>query len=376
MNEIQRATRRDVLKKIAALAGGAAVATLAVGCDLATSSPSESRTPVAGVPGTLGQPKLSDQNRQKGASVQTPLKPKEQAVSREAPRERIMRIIRELPESPIKRAFMSRALKYFQAVPPTITLGGVDMALHGVTVEEYVDRERSVRGRFNIRDQSMPQGELLHTIDDITIRFPLVGFSTTPGEDTYFFPLTIPRQAPFYQGLSPRIVLTTPDASRILSGQQQVAKDVEDFMFLKETAGLLLMDIWIDQIAQKMREMGVNPYVNAKNIRNEQVKAELISNTIYQMVYSESPMNKLFTHVEAAIDLAEYLIALKAFEGTDILKNVPPTGKEYTDAISLLSQIDLGNNDRDILLRSLQTVRDKEAFHKFIHRGNLKQPLP
>lgn len=281
-----------------------------------------------------------------------------------------------LPDSVIKSLLLARVKPLFGPNPPAIiNYDGLDVKLSRPVVRLQTLNANRVSGLFTPRDSSTTTLEPLYPTKETTVRTPYLRLvldaekSTIPpsnlGTDgTPLLDIDFPTNTPFYEGLSPVITITTPEPSFIKPVDKKLFENFERFCYVKEACSLLLVDIYIMEAVKKMHKLGLSPTMEAKTSNGTTRQAEAL-------IQSLATINNAQGRISAAIDLAGYLLAFKATEGTDI-DDPNNMDRGFASVRPSMQTASLGTSPQDILYNSFRwAITTYSADRQLAHVGNV-----
>lgn len=302
-------------------------------------------------------------------SIESPLKP-------DSGKQKLNDELDKLPDSPIKSFLQTRVKPLYGPNPPkSINYDGQEIKVYNPTVILKTINTNSVRGLVAPRSSSFITPEPLLPTKETQIRIPYLGVvldsekatipagnlakDGTPLVDIYF-----PTDKPLYEGLSPVITITTPDPSFIKPEFRQLYKNFERFTYIKEACSLLLVDILIEETIKKMHGLGLNITMEVKTPSGVRKQAE-------GLIQSLSIINNTMGRFAASFDLAGYLLAFKATEGTEI-DDPNNIDAGFAKVRPSMQTAVLGTSATDILYNCLRWVLSTpEANSQLAHVGNI-----
>lgn len=287
--------------------------------------------------------------------------------------QKLIREINDLQESSIKTLLLQRIRPYYQLVPPkTVDFGGIEIQIQNPEVRLKTENVNQVSGRFTFR-RSAPS-ESLYPTQTTVVKIPYVGLildseraeippQNVASDGTPLLEITFPSNRPFYTGFSPLIEVATPSPSVIRPGYEKLYEVFERFIYLTEACSHLVFDLWVEELAKKMRQLNLQSSVETKRRDGSKVNAEIISQSI-NLMYDFNG------RIVAAIDLAAQVVAFKAAEGTELVEP-QYLDEDYKRAYVNMRGVNLGDTPRDILYNSLRwalTTPEAKLLH---HIGDL-----
>jgi hypothetical protein len=261
--------------------------------------------------------------------------------------------IQALPDSPVKSLLIKRALPYFnQSTPFQAKLGDVTFPVHGSSVTERTTAD--VTGTFRPRGNKSPSGITLR--ETVTVPVPLdfmvpteierrrFGNNRFSSDQTPFVPITFKQGEEIYQGISPEITISHPVPTTKHTEAQT------KFSFIKEACTLAFFDLMTENIVKKMKENNVPTYIKVKG---EQI--EVVHEAISR-IYGNGG------RFLALLDIGGYILAFKAYEGTEINKTIQEPKENvglFAHISAGLAEVNFGSDD----LQTLHTVSQWVLAH-------------
>lgn len=281
--------------------------------------------------------------------------------------------IDNLPPSTIRKLLTQRIKPYYQLeYPKTVDFAGLEIRIKESEVKLRTQNINQVSGRFTFRG-SVPS-EPLYPAQAVVVKVPYVGLilesekgeippQNLASDGTPLLEITFPPNIPFYTGFSPLMEVTTPDPSAIKPGYENLYEVFERFVFVKEACSHLVFDLWVEEVAKKMRQLNLQSSVEARRRDGSTINAEIISQSINQM-------HEFNGRIAAAIDLASYMVALKAVEGTE-LADTRYMDENFKRAYATMRGVSLGETPRDVLYNSLRWALTNPEAKLLYHVGDL-----
>lgn len=280
-----------------------------------------------------------------------------------------------LPDSPIKTLLLGRVKPLYDSNPPkSINYDGLEIKVSNPKVILKTVNTNRVSGFFTPRDSSYITLEPLYPTRATRLRIPYLGLvldsekGTIPAENlaedgTPLVDIEFPTDKVLYEGFSPVITITTPDPAVIKPEFRQLYRNFERFAYIKEACSALLIDILIEETVKKMHSLGLNITVETRTPSGTEKQAEAL-------IHSLSIINNAQGRFAALIDLAGYLLAYKATEGTDIddPHNMYPGLAKVRPG---MQTINLGISSQEILYNSFHWALTTDASREFVHVGNI-----
>lgn len=288
-------------------------------------------------------------------------------------KKKLIREIDNLPPSTIKTLLAQRIRPYYQFnYPKIVDFAGIEIKIQNPEVRLRTENVNQVSGRFTFRE-SRPS-EPLYPTQTTVVKIPYVGLlldseraeippQNLAADGTPFVEITFPKDRPFYTGFSPLVEITTPNPDVIRPGYEKLYKALERFVYVKEACSHLVFDLWVEEVAKKIRELNLQSVVEARKADGSKTTAEIVSqstNVIYN--FNRRPV--------AAIDLASYLVAVKAAEGTELV-DPQYMDENFKRAYVSMGGVNLGETPRDILYNSLRWALTTPEAKLLRHIGDL-----
>lgn len=292
-------------------------------------------------------------------------------------KQRLNQELDNLPDSVIKSLLTTRVKPLFSPNPPkSMTYEGLNIKISDPLVILKTVNTNSVSGFYTPRDSSGIRLESLYPTKEDSLRIPYLYLvldsekTTIPASNlskdgTPFVDMTFPTDQALYEGLRPVITITTPDPSVVKTEYKQLYRNFERFAYIKEASSMLLVDLFITETVKKMNALGLSTTVETKTSGGEKKQAEAL-------IQSLVGMNNLNGRLNAAFDIAGYLLAFKATEKTE-LNDPNNMDSSFLKVRPLMQTVDLGVSPQDILSRSLRwAITTPDADKYLTHVGNLK----
>lgn len=288
-------------------------------------------------------------------------------------KQKLIREIDSLPESPIRALLLQRIKPYYRLVPPkTVDFGGTKIQIQNPEVGLRTENINQVSGRFTFRE-SRPS-EPLYPTQTTVVKIPYVGLlldseraeippQNVASDGTPLLEITFSPNIPFYTGFSPLMEVTTPDSSAIKPEYKKLYEVFERFVFIKEACSHLVFDLWTEEMVKKMRALGLRTSIEVRRQDKTRTTAEIVSQSI-------NIIHNFNGRIAAAIDLAAVIVASKAVEGTEL---VDPryTDKDFKRAYPSIQGFNLGETSQDILYNSLRWALTTPEAKLLYHVGDL-----
>lgn len=280
----------------------------------------------------------------------------------------------KLPNSAIKSLLLARVKPFYGSSPlKSINYNGQEIKVYNPAVVLKTANTNEVRGEVTPRSSFLTSDPLFPTRETL-IRVPYPGIvldsekATIPAgnlakDGTPLVDVLFPTDRPFYEGLNPVITITTPDPSFIKPQFRQKYKNLERFVYIKEVCSLLLVDVLIQESVKRMHDLGLNITMEVRTPRGAKRPAEAL---IQSLVIINNTMGRF----AASFDLAGYLVAFKATEGTEI---DDPTNMDagFLKVRPSMQTAVLGTSAKDILYNSLRWVLNTPEANQLAHVGNI-----
>lgn len=280
-----------------------------------------------------------------------------------------------LPDSPIKTLLLSRVKPLYDLNPPkSLNFAGLEVNVSNPKVVLKTVNINRVSGLFTPRDSSFTTPEPLYPTRVTRLRIPYLGLvldsekATIPAENlaedgTPLVDIEFPIDKALYEGFSPVITITTPNPSVIKPEFKKLYRNFERFAYIKEACSSLLVDILVEETVKKMHSLGLNITVETRTPSGTEKQAEAL-------IHSLTLINNAQGRFAAVIDLAGYLLAYKATEGTDIddPSNMYPGLAKVRPG---MQTVNLGTSSKDILYNSFHWALTTDASKELIHVGNI-----
>lgn len=264
--------------------------------------------------------------------------------------------IDNLPPSTIRTLLTQRIKPYYQLeYPRTVDFAGIEIKIQNPEVRLRTENVNQVSGRFTFRE-SRPS-EPLYPTQTTVVKIPYVGLlldseraeippQNLAADGTPFVEITFPKDRPFYTGFSPLVEITTPNPDAIKPGYEKLYKVLERFVYVKEACGQLIFDLWVWEVVKKMQQLGFGATIEAKKGNGSMITDEIVSQAI-------TVIHNYNRRTVAAIDLASYLVAVKAAEGTELV-DPQYMDENFKKVYVSMRGVNLGETPRDILYNSLR----------------------
>lgn len=280
------------------------------------------------------------------------------------------------PDSPIKTLLLNRVKPLYGPNPPkSLNYAGLEVKVSIPKVILKTENTKRVSGLFTPRDSSYTTPEPLYPTRATRLRIPYLGLVLAsekidiPAENlaedgTPLVDIDFPIDKALYEGFSPVMTITTPHPSIIKPGSRQLYKNFERFVYIKEACSALLVDILVEETVKKMHSLGLNITLEARTPGGTRRQAEALTQSL--MI-----INNAQGRFAAVIDLAGYLLAYKAIEGTDVddPNNMDPS---FARVRPSMKAVNLGISPQDILYNSFHWVlTTPAASREFAHAGNI-----
>lgn len=296
-------------------------------------------------------------------------------------RNRLLKELFGLPERPIKAVLVDKILPYFQKKPPfTLNRSGLDLNIYRFDIDQRRTQDTEVTGELNLfYGQSLTN--TLHASVGITkTKIPVPNIikegeialaspeDLAPDKKTLLVSYDIHSGYFIPNGLYPKIIITSPSPEDTRINRTNLTA-VESYMLIKEACTLLFADIMLEETYKRAQELGLPIKVKAQDTQGKTVDAEAITSLWLKL---KENTDNLFGRTLAAVDLAGYLIALKAFEQTPTIKELAKDSR-YESIMRFLPSINLGTTPHDIWERSLEQALTNSALSTLKFEYNINK---
>lgn len=289
-------------------------------------------------------------------------------------REKLLQAITGLPEIPTKTLLTERVLPYFQEFPPSSkNFSEIEVKVYNPTAVSKLVDKNIVGGTYSAKDTNFPVDNPLFPIDNTTLTIPYVGL-IVPGEKindqfskaadgTSIVNVQFPSNRAFYEGIAPEIAIYLPRSGKVTNGSVQT---IEQFMYVKEACTMLLEDLWVQEVIKKMKDLCFSTHIPAQKSDGSLITGEAIMHSVGILVNRNG-------RLAGTNDLAGYIVALKAFENTqmwdDLMKDY-----DFQKVMPSIKDLNLGQNGKEIMVNSYNFVlNSKIAQNSLVAIGNLNQ---
>lgn len=282
-----------------------------------------------------------------------------------SPTERLVRVINELPTSPIKVLLDANVANLFSKKPTAIRHGNTaPIPIYEPRVNHAVNPNTGYNGNYSVNSPATSKTYNTFQIDKDVETFMVLTDLLKPEEATTFAQtsdglpyqkLSIPANFQVLEGLYPEINISTP---RIPSAQ---IDPFERYIYGKEAASILAYMLLIQSIVTNAEKTGLSV--------DTQV-GEKMHNLIPHMINRFERGSGRF---QASLDLAGYVIALKAFEGTSVLENIVRSDPNYRDIVGKVLVTNFGSTPLTILRASLNLAINEPTTQKLRHAGDINK---
>lgn len=318
------------------------------------------------------------QSKSKAPAQSVAEKAKAEGRDLDSPLEIAKKAIADLPPTYLKQLLEQRVLTFYteQTLPFTVSRGDYQFPVWDrKLVQTLHDMPDTVQGTFSFREQgtSFPVYRPLSNVD---LKYPLVGILTEEdktrfeqgniaSDGTVFINIGYTPEHVFTDGVTPGIQIMKP---RIVSpAKRDEINAYLTFSWVKEFYSLLLDDIGAELAYKKMHSLNFTTMINVQNDKGDIRNAEVIQ-MLRTSVHNQNGRTK------AALDIGGYVLAAKAFEGTQVMSLVEKN-KEYANAFSALRNLQLGNSPEQVMLDCYQWINNNPISENFKHEGRM-QDLP
>lgn len=285
--------------------------------------------------------------------------------------------IDNLPTSLIKTLLVQRIKPYYQIdYPRTINYAGVEVEIFEPRIRLATGEiANKVSGLFTAREGITSYVEPLYPLQTERIKVPYVGLLSEVEKRRLFPPQNIASdgtpfieiifsssEGPFYAGFTPLIQIITPNPLLIKPEKRRTIEALERFAYIKEACSHLLFDLWTEEMAKKMQELGFRSTIEVRRRDGLPIAAEVVSSVATQI-------NNFAGRMIAALDIASYLVAVKAAEGTELV-DPQRTDENFRKAYSRMD-VNLGETAQNILYNSLRWALITPEAKLLDHVGDL-----
>lgn len=314
---------------------------------------------------------------QAGCVPQSPTQPKpvetKPLTTNELNKLRVIREVKELPESSIKRALQSRVVPILEGqIPQVLNINGVEILIEEFTVTQSskIASGISLQATFTPR-RAAPQNRF-QAISPLELKVPLVGITRPEEIGAFSSQNVLPDGTPLIVGnlkigdrvsnvWSPEInVQTTWDGKQGSSNQEEVFKS---WGFLKEACALLLEILRMEATIAKMKEFGL--FVPSDFLNQDQQKISLVPLVDVMQILQ----NKLGRSA-AMLDLTGYVVGLRALYGGPKFEALSKISTHREFMRPLVKDLNLGEGV-DIYLKSCSVVLNNPQTRKFDYVGDM-----
>lgn len=296
------------------------------------------------------------------------------------PRERLFREVDELSPSLIKDLLIKRALPYYEKEPPfdsfEINRSGLTFKVHSADIDSTTHNRELFIATLSIRSKDFQGLEGYKLLSDVRIRVPLIGMvlenerrlfppENLASDGTPFMVKVYSAGDTMWDGVFPKIKIIKPDANVVKPANKEFWDAMEKYAYIKELCSLLAYDLQLEETYRKMLDMGSETYLEVEDKNGSRVKVEIVTQLITSIDGREGRW-------KAIMDLAGYMLGLKALEGTSIatVLSRQPSIKAAQESIGTL---DLGNNEGVLMANTRRWILSSPEARKLVHAGNLQE---
>lgn len=273
--------------------------------------------------------------------------------------EKLEAIIEELPPSPIKNLLLERALIYFRQ--PARTIGNVEFRLEKPTVSQKTWDKPQVYGEFTPRLSSGISPEFFYPRNDTSRLIP------------YFFELEQPYQTVqvnfsrgvgLATGFRPSITITTPRSEIIQPQYRDLLHANEKFVFTKEACTVLFFDLLLEKTIMSMEKEGLPTHIEVISRDGQTtLNIEFLSQAL-------GLLNNQDGRTKAIIDIAGYVLALKALQDTEVANLIIQDPKIRT-VLPDIQAIDLGKTPDELFFKTFVWILLNPQVQMLPHLGDI-----
>lgn len=283
-------------------------------------------------------------------------------------KDRLIQEVNALPESPIKRALIERVLPYYQQQAPfVLNRSGLEITVHSASITARKTRKAQSDGTFVFHQLNAPEDKF-YAVETTKIMVPFPNIIKKSNNKTLFIDYNIAAGAYIPAGVYPKITVTTPYFNLLSPSDRDFHANLEPFAYIKEACSLLFADVMLEEIYKMATELGLPVTVSVRDSQGNTKDKEVVT-ALWNTLFDSSNKNSTGRTV-AAVDIAGYLIALKAIESTGMVAKFN-RDSNFVSALRLLPSLDLGNTPHDIWERSLDLAISNLDIQKLPHVGSI-----
>lgn len=310
-------------------------------------------------------------NRPQTGGVENPLNAPEVQINGN---QFVLEAIIELPDSPIKTILQRRVSTYLQSSPKAnIEIAGVNIPVQKATVRfETTEDVKVTSGTFEqiVENNSL---ESVTATENVNSFMPYVGLLKPEEKDSYhsapngtpFLPFEMKSNDKALYGIAPGIVIIAlSDANIRKLGDANTQKNYRDRLKaigVKESLQWVLIQVMEETMVDEMNKVGIPSTIQAKRSDGSTIQTEVITGTVENL-------GKNNGRFKAALDAAATVVMIKAYSQQELSRIFGNT--TLAEAVAALKDVNLGNNERDILLNALKFVQTDPVGQRIFHFGD------
>jgi hypothetical protein len=307
----------------------------------------------------------------------------EESISSEipnSPRARLIYEVDELPETSVKRVLISRALPYYQNQTPfTIDRSSLKVNVYSANISYDVGLDQKESGIFIMHGKNMPSANMwVRSPESVIRKIPLPNIlmasdvdsvpknNIGPDGKTFLMNFQINKGDYVPAGVYPEISVTSPDPKIIKDSEKDFYASMERFAYIKELSSLLFVDLTMEEIYKAARRDNLSTTVNVKDVSGNMREVEIITD-FWNTLFNFTPGRMM-----AVVDIAGYLMAMKAFQGTEMIGELSRDAN-INPALSLISKTDLGDTPHEIWLNTFNLIMSHPELQSLPHKGDMNK---
>lgn len=290
-------------------------------------------------------------------------------------RDRLVQDIKNLPDTLIKRGLLTKVLPIWQGKSPQeITLGGHQVTIFDrqITEKSQMQNPYAASGEFNPRFKfpdvmytpvtpiNMKYPLIEHLIEDEMVNFPPE--HRTPDGGSVLASFEFPLGAKLAVGLAPSIRVLRP--TTVKPELKELTEALTTFGYVKEACSHLFDLVRTEVGINAMNEAGLPVQFLVRDPQGKQRNVEMATSCMH--ILSGKPGRWV-----ANSDLAGYLWALKALQGTKIIPHLDDPS--IVSVLPAVQRFIPGSTERELYSATLRWIRETPQVKNLVHQGNISQ---
>ena len=279
------------------------------------------------------------------------------------PNDRLIQIINSLPNSSMKDLLNSHVIPIYTRRINSIQYGNTaPIPIYDPIITHTVVPNSNFIGVYS-PNQPAPGKSLFSMMNSQPSEVHVVLKDILTEQEASTFPQTntglpvaslkVAANTGFTVGIYPNISITTP---RMHPTQSEAD---EQYIYIKEACSLLATNLWFMSVSNYSEQTGL-----ALNIVNQEGNHNLLPYIAQRFTSSKG-------RLIASLDLAAYILSIKAFEGTNILPFIIQKDPRYLEITRIVTATDLGTQPLSIIRNSLRLAITDPTVRILDHSGDI-----